>query len=146
MNYRLIAIKIIGLVYSLNSVAFAQDIDKSSPNRFGDYYSNDAPVKATLPLNSSLMAGSVWRVVSNNLNCRSTPGTNNRIIKKFNKDDVIQAEVGRGGSDEVLLNARDIAGKPWMPVRYERAKNSPDRMRCYVRANSRYITPYMRDR
>lgn len=60
-------------------------------------------------------------------------------MRTFQSGDILQVEVYRGGSDEVLLNVVDAAGKPWMPVRGSRIAD-----RCYVRANQRYIQPLLR--
>ncbi len=109
------------------------------PDRHGDYYSNDAPAKGTVPVDSKLSPGSLWRVVSQGLNCRRSPAQRTAITRQFQRGDILQVEVYRGGSDEVLLNAKDASGKPWMPVR---GKNS--NQVCYVRANNRYIQPLKR--
>jgi hypothetical protein len=100
----------------------------------GDYYSNEAPVKGTAP--RSLMPGSLWRVTATHLNCHAAPGADQPIVRSLQQGDEFQVEVFRGGSDEVLLNAKDAAGKPWMPVRGQSFVD-----RCYVRANQRYIQP-----
>jgi hypothetical protein len=104
------------------------------PDRQGDYYSNEAPVKGQAP--PPLMAGSLWQVVALQLNCRRDPGLNQPIVRQFIQGDWLQAEVYRGGSDEVLLNALDGTGKPWMPVRGKTWRD-----RCFVRANHRFIQP-----
>ncbi len=134
---------IIGFIYFLMSnltVTLAQNIPQKAPDESGDYYSNEAPLKGTAP--SPLMAGSLWLVVKNQLNCRQNAGRNEPIIRQFKKGDIIQAEVGRGGADEVLINALDDQGKPWMYVRGGKdVKDLPIRS-CYVRANQRYIQPY----
>jgi hypothetical protein len=122
------------------TITFAQNIPQKSPDESGDYYSNEAPLKGTAP--SPLMAGSLWLVVKNQLNCRQNAGRNEPMIRQFKKGDIIQAEVGRGGADEVLINALDDQGKPWMYVRGGKdVKDLPIRS-CYVRANQRYIQPY----
>jgi hypothetical protein len=105
------------------------------PNSNGNYYRNEAPLKAASTANHSA-AGSLWQVVSIGLNCRSNPSTSQPVIRQFAQGDVLQAEVYRGGSDEVLQNAIDSQGKPWMPVRGADPSDV-----CYVRANSRYIQP-----
>lgn len=108
------------------------------PDRNGDYFSNDAPLKRKNPP-ARLQAGSLWQVVSSSLNCRQAPGMNQPIVRQFQRGAMLEAEVGRGGSDEVLLNAKDGSGRPWMAVRGQRI----DRW-CYVRANHRYIRPALR--
>lgn len=122
-------------------VAFSKDASESSRDRFGDYYSNEAPQEGTVPPNSRLIPGSLWRVVAASLNCRSAAGISYPIVSKFSKGDILQAEVGRGGSDEVLLNSKDSKGKPWMRVRGKEGDNTSTSKNCYVRANSSYIKP-----
>lgn len=131
-----IAFGILILELSYTSLAVAQTHD-----RFGDYSSNEAPKKGTVS-NSPLIPGSLWRVIVNGLNCRSAPGTENPIVHQFTQGQVIQVEVGRGGSDEVLQNVRDRTGKPWMWVRggIHYSSETPS-LQCYVRANTRYIQP-----
>lgn len=104
------------------------------PDSQGNYYSNEAPVKGQA--SPRLMAGSLWKVVTTTLNCRQTPNINSPIIQQFKQGDILQAEVYRGGSDEVLINAKDSQQLPWMPVR-----RYPENNPCYVRANQRYIQP-----
>lgn len=144
MNSRILALGFLVLSSSVTTVVFAQKAPKNSPDRSGDYYSNEAPEKGTA--RSPLSAGSLWSVVAPKLNCRSAPGTSSQIIKVFSKGDIIQAEVGRGGSDEVLINSRDSKGKPWMKVRGGKVFNSSSSLNCYVRANKLYIDPYYQQR
>ncbi len=135
-----LALGFLGLFSSVATVAFARTTPINSADRFGDYYSNNAPVRGTAP--SGLMPGSLWRVVAQNLNCRSRPAPSSRIIKVFTQGDVIQAEVGRGGSGRVFINSGDSSGKPWMWVRGGQVFKNSSSLKCYVRANSRYINPY----
>lgn len=103
------------------------------PSGSGDYYRNEAPRRAT-DAPAGLSPGSLWQVVTVGLNCRQSPTTGSPIMAQFAQGDILQVEVYRGGSDEVLLNAKDANGKPWMPVRRSDGV-------CYVRANQRYIQP-----
>jgi hypothetical protein len=121
---------------SANSVS-AQDAF-AKPDRNGDYFGNDAPIKGKKPANSKIMVGSLWQVVSPGLNCRVSTGTQSPIVRSFKKGAILQANVGRGGSDEVLLNGKDQQGKPWMRVRSAAGED----YECAVRANNRYIKPY----
>ncbi|HEY9643821.1 MAG TPA: hypothetical protein V6C57_25245 [Coleofasciculaceae cyanobacterium] len=116
------------------TIAIAQS-PLPQPDHSGNYYRNEAPLKAASTENH-LSPGSLWRVVAIGLNCRSAPGTMQPVLRQFAQGDVLQVEVYRGGSDEVLQNPTDSSGKPWMPVRGA----SPSDV-CYVRANSRYIQP-----
>lgn len=122
-----------GLVLGLGSIALAQSLPL--PDLNGDYFSNDAPLKHPHPPNR-LQAGSLWQVVSRGLNCRVAPDINRPIVRQYRQGAILEAEVGRGGSDEVLSNALDGRGKPWMLVRGKRFGDQ-----CYVRANRQYIRP-----
>jgi hypothetical protein len=132
-QYRAIGLAMATLV-SLASGAVAQSLS-SQPDRNGNYYSNDAPVKAT-PSSGRLMAGSLWEVTAHELNCRRAPRSNAPVVHQFQQGDVLQANVYRGGSDEVLLNRKDADGNPWMPVRRDGSAHE-----CYVRANRQFIQP-----
>ena len=100
-----------------------------------DFHRNESLVQAP-NRNSKLAAGSLWQVVASSLNCRHAASLDSSIIRKYRVGVLIEAEVYRGGSDEVLVNPVDRDGKPWMPVRGKNAENV-----CYVRANSLYISP-----
>ena len=114
----------------LSSAVQAQESDSQ-----GNYYSNQTTVQAPNRF-SKLSAGSLWRVVVNQLSCRQEPSLDSPVSRTYLADALLEVEVYRGGSDEVLINPRDRYGKPWMPVRGETLKDV-----CYVRANSRYIQP-----
>jgi hypothetical protein len=136
MKYRILSITL-WLIASGGTIALAQTpIPK--PDQSGDYLSNAAPIEGTVPPNSKLMRGSLWEVISPGLNCRRKPDVNSPVVRQFKAGDRLQAEVSRGGSDEVLINAKDAKGKPWMWVR---AKTFKIEDACYVRANHRYIQP-----
>lgn len=144
MKYRLQVLALsVFFLSSLASITLCQNPPENAPSSAGDYYSNEAPFKGTV--HSPFMRGSLWQVVANKLNCRSGPGINHSIVRELTAGAVIQAEVGRGGADEVLLNSRDSYGRPWMPVRGGKNPTSPE-TKCYVRANRHYIQPYSPDR
>lgn len=104
----------------------------------GNYYSNLVPFQTpTFSLsNSKLQAGSLWRVEAEALNCRRSPSLQGSIMRTYLKDAVLEVEVYRGGSDEVLVNPLDENRHPWMPVRGMSFSDV-----CFVRANSRFIQP-----
>jgi hypothetical protein len=133
MNLSLLALTTAYFTIGLSTIARVQPLT-NQPDRLGDYYSNEAPRKGTAT--GSLMAGSLWQVVASQLNCRRASGNDQAIVRQFQQGDVLQAEVYRGGSDEVLRNPTDRSGKPWMPVRGTSAAAT-----CYVRANRHYIQP-----
>ncbi len=142
-SHVLIATLITIALTSANSVSaqdgFAKPDDLRSlvDHRNGDYFSNYAPIQAKSP-SGRMMAGSLWQVVSPGLNCRSGSGTQFSIVRSFKTGTILQANVGRGGSDEVVINGKDNQGKPWMRVRSEAGES----YECSVRANRRYIKPY----
>jgi hypothetical protein len=100
-----------------------------------DYYSNETEIKANR--SSRYGTGSLWRVKVDRLNCRQEPSLLSPIKQTYANNTVLEVQIYRGGSDEVLENPRDRLGKPWMPVRDRDSLESS----CYVRANSRYIQP-----
>lgn len=113
-------------------------VQAQTTDQQGNYLKNETPVQARN--NSRTASGSLWQVnVFDGLNCRRSASLQSPIVRTYLKDAVLEVEVYRGGSDEVLINPLDENGKPWMPVR---GKNIEDV--CYVRANSRYIQPVMR--
>jgi len=101
-----------------------------------DYFSNQGPVQASQPTGAR-SAGSLWQVVAGSLNGRATPTAQGRVVRVFGRGTVLQADIGRGGSDEVLRNAVDSEGHPWMRVRTREGQD----LNCYVRANGRFIRP-----
>jgi hypothetical protein len=106
------------------------------PDAQGNYYrnGNENSVRADRP--SRYGTGSLWRVVVDGLNCRRSASIDSDVIRTFLSDELLESDIGRGGSDEVLINARDSNGKPWMRVYSANIES-----RCYVRANNRYIYP-----
>lgn len=133
MNLSLLALTTASFTIVLPTIALTQSTT-NKPDRLGDYYSNEAILKGTAT--GAAMAGSRWNVVASQLNCRRAGDAEQAIVRRFKRGDVLEAEVYWGGSDEVLRNAIDRNGKPWMPVRGTSAGAI-----CYVRANKRYIQP-----
>lgn len=101
----------------------------------GNYLTNAGPVKGTVTGHAT--AGALWRVMTPQLNCRQGPSPKARVILSFRHGAVLQADLGRGGSDEVLYNARDARGYTWMLVRSRQGQP----YHCYVRAHQRFIRP-----
>ena len=139
MNHRIVAIALSIFTSSLLLSCTPEPIAIAPVDK--DFDRNETSKKGTVF--SPLMPGSLWRVVSPMLNCRIEPGTEKAIVKQFNRGDIIQAEVWRGGADEVLVNPLDGEGKPWMHVRGDRHIKTPSQItRCYVRANGNSINSY----
>lgn len=137
MNRKKIAASLLAVatVAALPVAAFAQRTQDPVPDRNGDYNSIQRLTANGKVINGSKGEHRSWRVVSTNLNCRSTPGVNNPIVRRFTKEQLIEAaSFGRGGADEVIVIQRDAKGKPWMRVNLKPGQ-------CFVRANSRYIEP-----
>lgn len=101
----------------------------------GDWATNAGPVVGTVP-HGHLQAGALWRVTAP-LWCRREPAPGARILRAFGRGTILQADVGRGGSDEVLYNAVDRNGDTWMRVRTRDGRD----LDCSVRANRRWLVP-----
>lgn len=105
----------------------------------GDYLTNTGPVQAKAP-SGRLSAGALWRVLTPNLNCRRQPDPQAAIVRGFRRGTLLQADIGGGGSDEVLYNVQDNRGHTWMRVRSAQGLD----YHCYVRAHRRFIAPLSR--
>lgn len=106
------------------------------PDAKGDYFNNETPVQGKPSQERS--PGSLWRVIEKAA-CRKAADEGSTVIRTLAKGAVVEVEVWRGGSDEVLINPVDAKGRPWMPVR---GKNAEDV--CYVRANHKVIRPVLK--
>ena len=100
-----------------------------------EYRSNEGPVLGEA--DSPYSPGSLWVVLTEKLEGRSESDQSAPVVRVFSRGEVLQAEVGRGGSDEVLRNFVDEQGRAWMAVR---VTGLPD-YGCYVRANTGTIAP-----
>lgn len=142
MPTRIVVLTTLLILSAAASAGIGRSADMNLPDRAGDYYRNEAPIKGNA--RPPLMAGSLWQVVAVEVACRRAPNMKAAIVRQLKRGDILQSEVYRGGSDEVLLNVKDANGKPWMPVRGQHS-NQPNQQRsshlCYVRANHRYIQP-----
>ena len=138
MNQRLAILTLIIATCFARSVIAQTQVARPvlQPDSNGDFFRNTAPISGQVA-GRQLASGSLWQVVSPGLNCRSSAGIEYEIVRQFSQGEILQADVGRGGADEVQENARDDRGKPWMRTRSEQGES----YNCYVRANSRYITP-----
>lgn len=140
MNNRLLTLTTLIFINTAN-IAIAQEdfYNKPQITTNGDYVTNASPIKGKVR-DRTLLAGSLWRVITPNLNCRKNPNIHSQIIRSFHKNTLLQADLGGGGSDEVIYNAKDTQGKTWMRTR---SKNGID-YNCYVRANKKYIQPVIK--
>lgn len=105
----------------------------------GNFERNDLGRQAARPT-GPLQAGCLWRVLPAHLNGRREPDPKAPVVRVFRRGTVLQADVGRGGSDEVLFNARDRQGNTWMRVRTAEGRD----LNCYVRAHRDFIAPVFR--
>jgi len=108
----------------------------ASVSAAGNYLRNDGARLATQP-QGHLQAGGLWRVICPALRGRAQPDRRSRVVHVFPAGTVLQADVGRGGSDEVLLNSVDREGGTWMRARTRAGKP----LDCYVRADTRTLAP-----
>ena len=108
------------------------------PDRQGNYYRNETNVQAQRA--SRYGTGSLWQVVVESLNCRQEASIESPVKRTYLANDILEVQIYLGGSDEVLINARDQNGRPWMPVRDGFSSEGA----CYVRANSRFIRPVVK--
>lgn len=127
MFRNLIVLTISAYICAVPTVVFAQD-GLPKPDRKGDYYNGQ---------------WREWLVVDRDrqgLNCRSGPGANYRLIKKFYNSTKIYVYT-QGDENDTMIQ-RDRQGKPWLAVlptgyQYENP--------CFVRANSSFIQPIPRE-
>ncbi|MGE3724541.1 MAG: hypothetical protein AB7I41_03265 [Candidatus Sericytochromatia bacterium] len=116
---------------------FAQTPSYTQPlsDAQGNWLTNAGPVSGQAK--SPQTPGALWRVVSPQLNCRAQPSRHAALIVTFRQGQLLQANLGRGGSDEVFFNALDRAQHPWMWVRSPQGDN----LNCFVRAHRSFILP-----
>lgn len=103
----------------------------------GNWLTNVAPIQGHVK--SPDAAGGLWRVIASGLRCRQQPQVQAPIVQIFARGNLLQADIGRGGADEVVLNPRDARGGTWMRVR-DRGGNA---LNCYVRAQQSLIRPVL---
>jgi hypothetical protein len=129
------AIAMATLLSSISTVTLAQIDQNPSPDRNGDYNTIQRKDVNGKQMDGAYYEHRSWRVIATSLNCRSAPGNHNQIVRRFAKNQLIEAaSIGRGGSDEVVVIQRDASGKPWMRVNLKPGQ-------CFVRANDQYIEP-----
>ncbi|HLO47662.1 MAG TPA: hypothetical protein VK211_04510 [Kamptonema sp.] len=135
MLCRLQAIASAIILSSISTVALAQIDQNPSPDINGDYNTIQRKDVKGKQMDGAYYEHRSWVVIATSLNCRSSPGVQNPIVRRFAKNQLIEAaSIGRGGSDEVLVIQRDAGGKPWMRVNLKPGQ-------CFVRANHQYIEP-----
>ncbi|MBW4508980.1 MAG: hypothetical protein KME64_21050 [Scytonematopsis contorta HA4267-MV1] len=109
-------------------LAQTSNVQFPQPSKSGDYNSIQSRFR-----NGTTSTHLVWKVVSNNLACRSQPGTNYRVVRKLSKNDVIDLV----GSRSIK---RDATGKPWLLVA-KQGSAEDIKIKCFVRANVQFIKP-----
>ena len=108
-------------IFTGSTVALAQD-GRPRPDRQGDYYEG---------------LWQQWRVVDRDrrgLQCRSGPGTNYRVIKRFARGKAVSVFT-QGEENIIQVDARNLPWLAVLPTGYQ--YETP----CFVRANSRFIQP-----
>ena len=98
------------------------------PNRQGEYTSILSKFQ-----NGQKSPHLVWKVVSNELNCRAQAGGNYRVVRTLSKGNNIDIV----GKAKVY---RDRQGKTWLYVAKEGSAEDV-KIRCFVRANNQFIKP-----
>jgi hypothetical protein len=125
----LLAITLATTISVLPTLAIAQTkFQYPQPNRQGDYTS----ILSKFP-NGEKTPHLVWKVVSNQLNCRNQAGGNYPVVRSLSK----------GNSIDIVGKAkiyRDQQGKPWLYVAKEGSAEDI-KIRCFVRANTQFIKP-----
>lgn len=116
---------------------WAQDPLYSQPqmDARGNWLTNAGPVYGQVQ--SPQIPGALWRVVAPHLNCRTQPRRSAKVVHTFKRGALVQANLGRGGSDEVLYNALDLGKNPWMWVVGPQGQPYA----CFVRAHRSLIQP-----
>lgn len=127
VNFRnLIVATISTCICIFPNVSLAQE-SGPKPDKKGDYYDG---------------YWREWLIVERDkagTNCRSNPGANYRVVKKFYNGQKIY--VFTQGDDNDTMIRYDRQRKPWLTVlptgfQYEKP--------CYIRANNRFIQPIPR--
>ncbi|KZL51336.1 MULTISPECIES: hypothetical protein [Cyanophyceae] len=129
------AIAIASLIGMISLPSLAQKRQTPTPNRQGDYNS----AITTFPDGSQVVLLSWFtNIRSGKLNCRSTPGVNQRVIKQFQPNDLLQVNPGTKNSQEPIM--RDSQGNPWLRVKIVNNQGKTQG-NCFVRANKQFIEP-----
>lgn len=125
--YRLFFFLLLGQVLISPTSAYAQ-------NQNGDYFRGTLPVYPSQP--DYVISG--WRVItSSGLNCRSNAGTEFGVVKVLAFGEPLQVQTSKGRDQHNDPTELDGRGLPWLKV----AESSQGVVKCFVRANSRYIEP-----
>ncbi|MDB9307051.1 SH3 domain-containing protein [Nodularia spumigena CS-591/12] len=129
------AIAIASLIGMISLPSLAQQRQTPTPNRQGDYNS-----AITIFPDGSQVVLLSWftNIRSGKLNCRSTPGVNQRVIKQFQPNDLLQVNPGTKNSQEPIM--RDSQGNPWLRVKIVNNQGKTQG-NCFVRANKQFIEP-----
>ena len=107
-------------------------------NQNGDYFKGTLPA---YPFQQDYVV-SEWRVItSSGLNCRSKAGTEFGVVKVLTFREPFQVQTSKGRDQHNNPTELDGRGLPWFKV----AKSSQGVVKCFVRANSRYIEPIIPD-
>lgn len=126
----------------VNTVALAENLLPPIADAKGNYNSINLRTVERSYSEEQLL----WRVITPGLNCRENPGLNNKIIRQFSQGDIINARsIGRGGADEAMPIQLAADSKPWLRIKIGEYDGIRKYYNCYVRANSRYIAPVVKE-
>ncbi len=121
---------VLGQVFVFPNSAYAQ-------NQSGDYFRETLPVYPSEPD----YVISEWRVItSSGLNCRSNAGTEFDIVKVLTFGEPFQVKTSEGRDQHNNPTKLDSRGLPWFMVT-DSSRSSRGKVKCFVRANNRYIEP-----
>ncbi|TVP66034.1 MAG: SH3 domain-containing protein [Nodularia sp. (in: Bacteria)] len=129
------AIAIASLIGIISIPSLAQQRQTPTPNRQGDY--NSAITKFP-DGNQAVLLSWFTNIRSGKLNCRSAPGVNQRVIKQFQPNELLQTDAGASNSQEAIV--RDSQGNPWLRVKIVNNQGQTQG-NCFVRANRQFIEP-----
>lgn len=108
-------------------------------NQSGDYFREKLPVYPSEPE----YVVSEWRVItSSGLNCRSNPGTKFGVVKVLAFGEPFQVKTSAGSYQHNNPTQLDSRGLPWFMVT-DTSGASTGKVECFIRANSRYIEPFI---
>jgi hypothetical protein len=130
--YILLFSLVLGYVLMFPASTYAQ-------NQSGDYFQGTLPV---YPFQPDYVI-STWRVItSSGLKCRSGSGTEFSVVKVLTVRETFQVKTSEGRDQHNNPTKLDNRGLPWFMVTDSSSSSrGEEKVKCFVRANSRYIEP-----
>lgn len=128
---RIIELHLLGLLALVQFLLFPTRAYAQDQN--GDYFSGTLPVDSLQPdyvINR-------WQVTTpSGLNCRRDAGTEFSIVEVLTSGELFQVQTSEGRDQHNNPTKLDSRGLPWFKV-----TGSQNEIKCFVRANKRYIEP-----